>query len=303
MRRKKPAWSAAVISEPPQTGCGTKARMPARPASALSAGRPTSAWTASAARLSEKRIIGVEQRALAGPQRAAADVGAAQVGDEQHRLDDAGAAVLHALADAPRPRPRAHGEGDLAAAAVGERPGVADLGMPARGSPAAAGAAATERSRSRAAARRRTVRQASLWARVDDADFLHTLTPAEAEALEDMGEPGSYAAGEVIFEEGGTADCVLLVRAGRVRVTAATGDGEELRARRARDGRAARASSSGIDGQPRSASVTALEDVHGLVVPLRSFRSFLMDHPRVALALLEMLSRRLRESEAARRAG
>ena len=49
--------------------------------------------------------------------------------------------------------------------------------------------------------------------------------------------------------------------------------------------------------------MTALEEVRGLVVPLRAFRGFLLDHPRVALALLEMLSRRLRESEAARRAG
>ena len=136
---------------------------------------------------------------------------------------------------------------------------------------------------------------------MDDAEFLHTLTPAEAEALEDVGEPGSYAAGEVIFEEGGTADCVLLVRAGRVRVTAVAGDGEELLLA-ARGTGELLGELSGIDGQPRSASVTALEDVHGLVVPLRSFRSFLMDHPRVALALLEMLSRRLRESEAARRA-
>ena len=137
---------------------------------------------------------------------------------------------------------------------------------------------------------------------MDDADFLHTLTPAEAEALEDMGEPGSYAAGEVIFEEGGTADCVLLVRAGRVRVTAAAGDGEELLLAERGPGELL-GELSGIDGQPRSASVTALDEVHGLVVPLRAFRGFLMDHPRVALALLEMLSRRLRESEAARRAG
>ena len=136
---------------------------------------------------------------------------------------------------------------------------------------------------------------------MDDAAFLHTLTPAETDALEDMGEPGTYAAGEVIFEEGGTADCVLLVRTGRVRVTAATGDGGELLLAERGPGELL-GELSGIDGQPRSASVTALDDVHGLVVPLRAFRGFLMAHPRVALALLEMLSRRLRESEAARRA-
>ena len=137
---------------------------------------------------------------------------------------------------------------------------------------------------------------------MDDADFLHTLTPAETEALEDMGEPASYGAGEVIFEEGGTADCVLLVRAGRVRVTAVAGDGEELLLAERGAGELL-GELSGIDGRPRSASVTALDEVRGLVVPLRAFRGFLMDHPRVALSLLEMLSRRLRESEAARRGG
>ena len=135
---------------------------------------------------------------------------------------------------------------------------------------------------------------------MDDAAFLHTLTPAESDALEDMGEPGTFAAGEVIFEEGGTADCVLLVRAGRVRVTAADGDGEEVVLAERGAGEIL-GELSGIDGQPRSASVTATEDVSGIVVPLRAFRGFLMDNPRAALSLLELISRRLREAEARRR--
>ena len=54
-----------------------------------------------------------------------------------------------------------------------------------------------------------------------DAEFLHTLTPAESDALEEMGEPATYPAGTVILEQGRIADCVLLVRAGRVRVSSA----------------------------------------------------------------------------------
>ncbi len=61
-----------------------------------------------------------------------------------------------------------------------------------------------------------------------DEEFLHTLTPAESDALEDMGEPGTYPPGAVIFEQGGTADCVLLVRSGRVRVAARGASGEEV---------------------------------------------------------------------------
>ena len=142
------------------------------------------------------------------------------------------------------------------------------------------------------AAVRRTAGQASL-SLVSDAEFLHTLTPAESDALEDMGEPGTFAAGSVIFEQGGTPDCILLVRGGRARVAARGSDGAEVvpAEREAGD-------LSGIDGQPRSASVTAIEDVRGLIVPLRAFRGFPMGHPRAAISLLELISRRLREAEA-----
>ena len=132
---------------------------------------------------------------------------------------------------------------------------------------------------------------------MDEADFLHTLTPSESDALEDMGEPGTYAAGEVIFAQGGTADCVLVLRAGRVRVSATGGDGEDVVLAERGPGELL-GELSGIDGQPRSASVTALDEVRGLVVPLRAFRGFLMDNPRAAISLLELISRRLREAEA-----
>jgi CRP-like cAMP-binding protein len=134
---------------------------------------------------------------------------------------------------------------------------------------------------------------------VSDAEFLHTLTPAESDALEEMGEPGTYPPGSVIFEQGGTADCVLLVRAGHVRVVVVGPSGKEVVLAESGPGELL-GDLSGIDGQPRSASVTALDEVRGLVVPLRAFRGFLMDHPRAAISLLELLSRRVRESDAQR---
>jgi CRP-like cAMP-binding protein len=137
---------------------------------------------------------------------------------------------------------------------------------------------------------------------VNEAEFLHTLTPAESDALEEMGEPRTFEAGAVIFEEGGTPDCVLLVRGGRVRVATRGAGGEEVVLAERGPGELL-GDISGIDGQPRSASVTALDEVRGLMVPLRAFRGFLIDHPRAALSLLELISRRLREAEARGRAG
>ena len=54
---------------------------------------------------------------------------------------------------------------------------------------------------------------------------------------------------------------------------------------------------SAIDGEPRSATATALEPVEALAVPVNDFRRFLEEHPRVALALLAMVSRRLRDAD------
>lgn len=151
------------------------------------------------------------------------------------------------------------------------------------------------------AAVRRTAAQASL-SRVGDEEFLHTLTPAESDALEDMGAPGTFAAGTVIFEQGETADRVLLLRGGRVRIATRAAGGDEVVLADRGPGELL-GDLSGIDGQPRSASVTALEDVRGLIVPLRAFRGFLMDNPRAALSLLELISRRLREAEARQLSG
>jgi len=55
-----------------------------------------------------------------------------------------------------------------------------------------------------------------------------------------------------------------------------------------------------LDDLPRSATVTAVDDVSTLVLPVWEFRSFLRANPDVALKLLSVLSRRLRKAEAHR---
>jgi CRP-like cAMP-binding protein len=52
-----------------------------------------------------------------------------------------------------------------------------------------------------------------------------------------------------------------------------------------------------LDGQPRSATATALDAVDALLVPATDFLSYLSVHVRVGPLLLQMLSRRLRESD------
>jgi CRP-like cAMP-binding protein len=52
-----------------------------------------------------------------------------------------------------------------------------------------------------------------------------------------------------------------------------------------------------LDGQPRSASAIALDEVEALVLPAADFKTFLEAHPRAALAILEMLATRLRDAD------
>lgn len=53
-----------------------------------------------------------------------------------------------------------------------------------------------------------------------------------------------------------------------------------------------------LDAEGRSASVTALTDLHVAAITEWNFRPFLLDHPEVAYRMLQVLSRRLREAEA-----
>jgi CRP/FNR family cyclic AMP-dependent transcriptional regulator len=53
----------------------------------------------------------------------------------------------------------------------------------------------------------------------------------------------------------------------------------------------------GVDGQPRSATLYALTEVEGLIIPLNRYRVFAQTHPGVTIALQHVLSERLREAD------
>ena len=55
-----------------------------------------------------------------------------------------------------------------------------------------------------------------------------------------------------------------------------------------------------IDGEPRSATVEAIEPAEAIAIAAAGFRSFLITHPEVSVLLLQMLSRRLRDADRVR---
>ena len=111
--RNKRVWSRAVICELPQIGvAGAKRVIPAARARRCRPAVPTRTKIALAASSSEARIIGRQQCALVGGQRPGAR--GAQLGDEQHRLHDAGRREDLVEADAADAGRRAHAERDRA---------------------------------------------------------------------------------------------------------------------------------------------------------------------------------------------
>src|SRR5690349_12643265 len=127
-------------------------------------------------------------------------------------------------------------------------------------------------------------------------EFLGRLTDADRADLEAVARHVQAERGDVLLARGDAADRVLVLVDGRVKVTVPTAAGTHavltFRGPGAMLGEQAL-----VDEQPRSADVIAIEPVSLLVVPASTFRGFLREHPQVALAMLAMLSERLRASD------
>lgn len=95
------------------------------------------------------------------------------------------------------------------------------------------------------------------------------------------------------------SDLVMLLLAGHVKTTAIGETGREALLS-LRDPGDVLGELSAVDGRPRLATVTALEAVTAVVMPSPVFRRHLETTPRVAVAVLEVVTRRLREATADR---
>ncbi len=127
-------------------------------------------------------------------------------------------------------------------------------------------------------------------------EFLERLDASDHAALEAVARRIEVERGDVLIARGDAADRVLVIVEGRVKITVPTTAGTDavltFRGPGAMLGEQAL-----VDELPRSADVTAIEPVTLLVIPASTFRAFLRDHPQVALAMLAMLSEKLRASD------
>lgn len=125
------------------------------------------------------------------------------------------------------------------------------------------------------------LRTTTLFRRVDGIDLAELATAATER---------SCAAGELIVEQGAPGDALYVVMDGALAIEV---DGRRVSRLPAGEAFGELAL---LDGQPRSATVRAIEATRLLVVPRDAFRAALAEHPSLGLGLVRGLARWLRDS-------
>jgi CRP-like cAMP-binding protein len=126
-------------------------------------------------------------------------------------------------------------------------------------------------------------------------NFLALLDASEREALTRLGASRQFARGAVLMYEGEPGERVMILEAGRVKVTRVEASGHETLLS-IRDPGDIVGELAVVDRGGRLATVTALEPVRALVVAGSVFRAHLASVPGVAVVLLEVVARRFRDT-------
>jgi CRP-like cAMP-binding protein len=114
--------------------------------------------------------------------------------------------------------------------------------------------------------------------------------------LAERGRPKRFARGAVIMRQGDPSDALHVITRGRVRVERDQAGGSPVVLAELGAGEVI-GEMGLLDNAPRSATVTALDDTETLEIHSTVLALVLMDYPRVATALLQTLSRRLRSAD------
>src|SRR3712207_4856619 len=119
------------------------------------------------------------------------------------------------------------------------------------------------------------------------------LSERDLEQLAQVAVPRTYEAGEAVFREGDSGDTCYVVREGSVRVTRRHSDGRVITLAELRPG-AIFGELAMFGAETRSASVEALERTRALAILSGDMRRIMLQHPEIAVKMLEGLADRLR---------
>ena len=122
------------------------------------------------------------------------------------------------------------------------------------------------------------------------------LSPSDIKQVAALAQEESFSDGATLVREGEIGDIMFVIVSGEVRVLMTQGQKQvELARRKAGEFVGEMAL---ISKEPRSATVTAIGDVHALCIDQKSFESLLRDRPDASLAVIQVLCDRLKESDA-----
>jgi CRP/FNR family transcriptional regulator, cyclic AMP receptor protein len=126
--------------------------------------------------------------------------------------------------------------------------------------------------------------------------FADRVGDKHLETIAQLGRTSTYREGEPIMRQGELGEFVVILEQGTVKVTVETNEGRQrLLAFRGRGELIGEMAC--INETPRTATVTAYEDVRGTKITAARFTNFLRRVPEVALHVIGQLTERLQESE------
>lgn len=128
-------------------------------------------------------------------------------------------------------------------------------------------------------------------------ELFSSLDRKELQTLARSCQERKYPAGSTLFSQGDTGVGLYVLISGTVRITQAAHPdrAEEVLGTESTGGVLGEMAL--LDDLPRSATVTAVDDVTALLLPVWEFRAALHSYPDIAIKLLSVLSRRLRKAE------
>lgn len=121
----------------------------------------------------------------------------------------------------------------------------------------------------------------------------------DAESLREIAAAArrrSYAQGEIIFYRDDPGQVLYLIRKGKVKIFITSPDGHEVVLAVFGPGDCF-GELALLDGQPRSAGAVAAEAVEVYALQRSDFINLVMSHPRIAVQVMSVLSRRLRQTD------
>jgi len=122
------------------------------------------------------------------------------------------------------------------------------------------------------------------------------LDESTLEKIEKIGTRKNYNKNDVIMMEDEVGSALFVIANGKVKVARSSSDGREVILTILSDsdffGEMAI-----LDGQTRSATVTAIEDSDLFLIQRNEFLNLLREHPEISISLLQELTKRLRSAD------